>query len=71
MAFISGEEFSVYIKRGDSYLKSFKKLLVEIIGEFSRSLALTVRSTVRIMVGHVVRVILCIGFKIFLEAGCV
>uniref|UniRef100_A0A1I7WD53 ATP synthase subunit a n=1 Tax=Heterorhabditis bacteriophora TaxID=37862 RepID=A0A1I7WD53_HETBA len=39
-------------KEGDSYLKTFTILIVELVREFSRPLALTVRLTVNILVGH-------------------
>jgi F0F1-type ATP synthase membrane subunit a len=45
-------------KEGDSFLKTFSILLVEIVSEFSRPLALTVRLTVNIIVGHLIRMIL-------------
>uniref|UniRef100_A0A183GRL6 ATP synthase subunit a n=1 Tax=Heligmosomoides polygyrus TaxID=6339 RepID=A0A183GRL6_HELPZ len=67
LTFISSEKFSVYIRKGgDSYLKTFRILLVEIVSEFSRPLALTVRLTVNIIVGHLIRIMLYIGFENFL-----
>ena len=53
-------------KGGDSYLKTFSILMVEIVSEFSRPLALTVRLTVNIMVGHLIRIILYAGIENFL-----
>lgn len=59
LTFISGEKFSVYIRKGsDKYLKTLRMLLIEIVREFSRPLALTVRLTVNIMVGHLISIII-------------
>lgn len=59
LTFISREKFSIYIRKdGDSFLKTFRILIVEIVREFSRPLALTVRLTVNIMVGHLIRMML-------------
>nr|YP_009445102.1 ATP synthase F0 subunit 6 [Marshallagia marshalli]ATV81511.1 ATP synthase F0 subunit 6 [Marshallagia marshalli] len=59
LTFLSNEKFSIYMsKGGGSYLKTFSMLLVEIVSEFSRPLALTVRLTVNIMVGHLITVML-------------
>ena len=67
LTFISREKFSVYMRKGgDSYLKTFSILMVEIVSEFSRPLALTVRLTVNIMVGHLIRIILYAGIENFL-----
>nr|UDL72566.1 ATP synthase F0 subunit 6 [Phascolostrongylus turleyi] len=64
LTFISSEKFSVYMsKGGDSYMKTFSMLLVEIVSEFSRPLALTVRLTVNIMVGHLVSMMLYMGIE--------
>nr|YP_009312577.1 ATP synthase F0 subunit 6 [Contracaecum ogmorhini sensu lato South Africa]YP_009312589.1 ATP synthase F0 subunit 6 [Contracaecum ogmorhini sensu lato Pacific Canada]AOV63339.1 ATP synthase subunit 6 [Contracaecum ogmorhini sensu lato South Africa]AOV63351.1 ATP synthase subunit 6 [Contracaecum ogmorhini sensu lato Pacific Canada] len=53
--FISSEKFSVYItKEGDGFLKTFSMLLVEVVSEISRPLALTVRLTVNVLVGHMI-----------------
>jgi len=58
LSFISSEKFSVYIRKGgDSYLKTVSILLVEVVSEFSRPLALTVRLTVNIIVGHLIRML--------------
>lgn len=65
--FISREKFSVYIsKGGDTFIKTFSILLVEIVSEFSRPLALTVRLTVNIIVGHLISIIIYIGVENFL-----
>ena len=65
--FISSEKFSVYIsKGGDSYIKTFSMLIVEIVREFSRPLALTVRLTVNIIVGHLISIMLYIGMENYL-----
>nr|YP_011013865.1 ATP synthase F0 subunit 6 [Cylicocyclus ultrajectinus]WPY71319.1 ATP synthase F0 subunit 6 [Cylicocyclus ultrajectinus] len=67
LTFISSEKFSVYMsKGGDTYLKTFSMLLVEIVSEFSRPLALTVRLTVNIMVGHLISMMLYMGIENFL-----
>nr|UXK95545.1 ATP synthase F0 subunit 6 [Macropostrongyloides baylisi] len=67
LTFISSEKFSIYMsKGGDSYLKTFSMLLVEIVSEFSRPLALTVRLTVNIMVGHLISMMLYMGIENFL-----
>nr|QOS04436.1 ATP synthase F0 subunit 6 [Toxascaris leonina]QST20091.1 ATP synthase F0 subunit 6 [Toxascaris leonina] len=59
LTFISGEKFSIYItKAGDGFLKTFSMLLVEIVSEVSRPLALTVRLTVNVLVGHVISMML-------------
>nr|AHA52615.1 ATP synthase F0 subunit 6 [Chabertia ovina] len=64
LTFISSEKFSVYMsKGGDSYLKTFSMLMVEIVSEFSRHLALTVRLTVNIMVGHLISMMLYMGLE--------
>lgn len=65
LTFISREKFSIYIsKDGDSFLKTFSMLLVEIVREFSRPLALTVRLTVNIIVGHLIRMALYQGLEL-------
>ena len=59
IVFINSESFSVYIsKSGDNFLKTLRIFLVELVREFSRPVALTVRLTVNIIVGHLVRIIL-------------
>lgn len=65
LTFISSEKFSVYIRKGgDTYLKTVRMLLVEIVREFSRPLALTVRLTVNIIVGHLIRMMLYQGLEL-------
>nr|YP_004927927.1 ATP synthase F0 subunit 6 [Cucullanus robustus]ACV96763.1 ATP synthase F0 subunit 6 [Cucullanus robustus] len=55
MTFVSSEKFSIYMnKSGDKFLKTFSMLMVEVVSELSRPLALTVRLTVNIMVGHLI-----------------
>nr|YP_010519771.1 ATP synthase F0 subunit 6 [Macroponema beveridgei]UXP34548.1 ATP synthase F0 subunit 6 [Macroponema beveridgei] len=67
LTFISSEKFSVYMsKGGDTFLKTFSMLLVEIVSEFSRPLALTVRLTVNIMVGHLISMMLYMGIENYL-----
>nr|YP_009388744.1 ATP synthase F0 subunit 6 [Ancylostoma ceylanicum]ARU77169.1 ATP synthase F0 subunit 6 [Ancylostoma ceylanicum]BAV82618.1 ATP synthase F0 subunit 6 [Ancylostoma ceylanicum] len=67
LTFISSEKFSIYMsKGGDTFLKTFSMLLVEIVSEFSRPLALTVRLTVNIMVGHLISMMLYMGIENFL-----
>nr|ACX85124.1 ATP synthase F0 subunit 6 [Cooperia oncophora] len=64
MTFMSSEKFSVYMsKNNDKFLKTFSMLLVEIVSEFSRPLALTVRLTVNIMVGHLISMMLYMGVE--------
>lgn len=70
LTFMSREKFSVYLRKGgDSYLKTFRMLLVEIVSEFSRPLALTVRLTVNIIVGHLISIMLYIGLESYLGEG--
>lgn len=65
LTFISREKFSIYIRKdGDRFLKTFRMLLVEIVREFSRPLALTVRLTVNIIVGHLIRIALYQGLEL-------
>nr|YP_003434463.1 ATP synthase F0 subunit 6 [Mecistocirrus digitatus]ACX85088.1 ATP synthase F0 subunit 6 [Mecistocirrus digitatus] len=67
MTFMSNEKFSVYMsKSGDAYLKTLSMLMVELVSEFSRPLALTVRLTVNIAVGHLISMMLYIGVENFL-----
>nr|YP_003433734.1 ATP synthase F0 subunit 6 [Trichostrongylus vitrinus]ACX85100.1 ATP synthase F0 subunit 6 [Trichostrongylus vitrinus] len=67
LTFMSSEKFSVYMsKGGDSYLKTFSMLLVELVSEFSRPLALTVRLTVNIMVGHLISMMLYMSVENFM-----
>lgn len=67
LTFISREKFSIYMsKEGDSFLKTFSMLMVELVREFSRPLALTVRLTVNIMVGHLISMILYQGLELSL-----
>lgn len=67
LTFISSEKFSVYIRKGgDRFLKTLSMLLVEIVSEFSRPLALTVRLTVNIIVGHLIRIMLYMGVENFM-----
>nr|YP_007890347.1 ATP synthase F0 subunit 6 [Bursaphelenchus mucronatus]ACZ57367.1 ATP synthase F0 subunit 6 [Bursaphelenchus mucronatus] len=55
LSFLSSEKISIYFsKSGDTYLKTLSMLVVEIVSEFSRPIALTVRLTVNIMVGHMI-----------------
>lgn len=58
LVLFSGVKISVYLRKfGDLFLKTLSMLAVEVVSEISRPLALTVRLTVNIMVGH-----LLIGF---------
>nr|YP_007024795.1 ATP synthase F0 subunit 6 [Aelurostrongylus abstrusus]AFT65555.1 ATP synthase F0 subunit 6 [Aelurostrongylus abstrusus] len=62
---MSGVKFSVYLSKvGDSFLKTFSMLLVEVVSELSRPLALTIRLTVNVMVGHMI-----VGFLYILLEG--
>lgn len=45
-------------KSGDKFLKTLSMLAVELVREFSRPIALTVRLTVNIMVGHLISIII-------------
>lgn len=45
-------------KSGDKFLKTFSILAVELVSEFSRPIALTVRLTVNIIVGHLISIII-------------
>jgi F0F1-type ATP synthase membrane subunit a len=45
-------------KSGDKFLKTLRILAVELVREFSRPVALTVRLTVNIIVGHLISMIL-------------
>jgi F0F1-type ATP synthase membrane subunit a len=59
LTFISSEKFSIYIsKSGDKFLKTLSILAVELVREFSRPIALTVRLTVNIIVGHLISIML-------------
>nr|ACM88518.1 ATP synthase F0 subunit 6 [Toxocara vitulorum]ACR38967.1 ATP synthase subunit 6 [Toxocara vitulorum] len=72
LSFISSEKFSVYISKfGDGFLKTFSMLLVEIVSEVSRPLALTVRLTVNVLVGHMISMMLFQLLEFFLGFGYV
>ena len=59
ITFISSEKFSIYIRKsGDKFLKTLSILAVELVSEFSRPIALTVRLTVNIIVGHLISIML-------------
>lgn len=59
LTFISSDKFSIYIsKSGDNFLKTISILAVELVSEFSRPVALTVRLTVNIIVGHLISIII-------------
>nr|YP_003433810.1 ATP synthase F0 subunit 6 [Metastrongylus pudendotectus]ACX85136.1 ATP synthase F0 subunit 6 [Metastrongylus pudendotectus] len=63
---VSGFKFSVYLSKvGDVYLKSFSMMMVEIVSELSRPLALTIRLTVNITVGHLIIGFLYYGLEFF------
>nr|YP_010286278.1 ATP synthase F0 subunit 6 [Aphelenchoides medicagus]UKS08881.1 ATP synthase F0 subunit 6 [Aphelenchoides medicagus] len=67
LIFISSEKFSIYMsKEGDSFLKTLSMLMIELVSEFSRPIALTVRLTVNIMVGHLISMMLYQGLELFL-----
>ena len=53
-------------KGGDSYVKTFVMFLIELVREFSRPVALTVRLTVNIVVGHLISMRLYSGLELFL-----
>nr|UWI71665.1 ATPase subunit 6 [Strongyloides fuelleborni fuelleborni] len=53
LTFISSERFSLYLyKKGYNWFKAFFLIPIEIVSEFSRPLALTVRLTANVLVGH-------------------
>uniref|UniRef100_A0A7I5TZC1 F-ATPase protein 6 n=1 Tax=Strongyloides ratti TaxID=34506 RepID=A0A7I5TZC1_STRRB len=55
LTMISSQKFSVYMKKsGDGFFKTFFLLLVELVSEFSRPVALSVRLYANIMVGHII-----------------
>nr|ANG44567.1 ATP synthase F0 subunit 6 [Angiostrongylus cantonensis] len=55
LAMISSMKISVYLsKSGDKFLKTFSMLMVEVVSELSRPMALTIRLTVNVMVGHLI-----------------
>lgn len=58
-------------KEGDSYFKTLSILGVEFVSEFSRPLALTVRLTVNVMVGHLVSFMVYQLLEFFLGVGFV
>jgi F0F1-type ATP synthase membrane subunit a len=59
LLFIRSEKFSIYMRKGgDSYLKTLIIFLIEAVREFSRPVALTVRLTVNILVGHIISLVL-------------
>lgn len=65
LTFISSEKFSVYIRKGgDTYLKTLVLLGIESVSEFSRPISLTIRLTVNIIVGHLVRRVLYQMFEL-------
>jgi F0F1-type ATP synthase membrane subunit a len=45
-------------KEGDTFLKTLTMFFIELVREFSRPIALTVRLTVNIVVGHLIRMVL-------------
>lgn len=55
LVMISRMKISVYLsKSGDKFLKTFRILIVEVVRELSRPMALTIRLTVNVMVGHLI-----------------
>nr|YP_003097104.1 ATP synthase F0 subunit 6 [Angiostrongylus cantonensis]ACT88787.1 ATP synthase F0 subunit 6 [Angiostrongylus cantonensis] len=55
LVMISSMKVSVYLsKSGDKFLKTFSMLMVEVVSELSRPMALTIRLTVNVMVGHLI-----------------
>ena len=72
LTFISREKFSIYMsKEGDRFLKTLSILIVEIVREFSRPLALTVRLTVNVMVGHLISIMIFIGLELVCGVGLI
>ena len=69
---MSGEKFSIYLsKGGDRFIKTLRILMVEIVSEFSRPLALTVRLTVNVIVGHLISMIIYMSLEIVLGGGII
>jgi F0F1-type ATP synthase membrane subunit a len=67
LLFLRGEKFSIYMRKGgDSFLKTFIMFLIEVVREFSRPIALTVRLTVNILVGHMVSLVFYVLLESFL-----
>uniref|UniRef100_A0A0K0FLV9 F-ATPase protein 6 n=1 Tax=Strongyloides venezuelensis TaxID=75913 RepID=A0A0K0FLV9_STRVS len=55
LTFISSERFFLYLyKKGDNVFKSFFFIVIELISEFCRPVALTVRLTANVIIGHLV-----------------
>ena len=55
LVMVSGIKFSVYLsKLGDGFLKTVSIIMVEVVSELSRPLALTIRLTVNVTVGHLI-----------------
>ena len=53
LTFISRERFSLYLyKKGYNWFKAFFLIPIELVSEFRRPLALTVRLTANVLVGH-------------------
>ncbi len=72
LTFITSEKFSIYItKEGDGFLKTFRIMLVEVVSEISRPLALTVRLTVNVLVGHMISMMLYRLLELTLGSGYV
>lgn len=65
--FISREKFSVSMRKGgDSFTKTLVILMIELVREFSRPVALTVRLTVNILVGHMISLVFYSLFEFLL-----
>nr|BCD52146.1 ATPase subunit 6 [Strongyloides sp. EN-2020c]BCD52158.1 ATPase subunit 6 [Strongyloides sp. EN-2020c] len=65
---ISSQKFSVYFKKpGDGFFKTFFLLFVEIVSEFSRPIALSVRLFANIMVGHFISLAFYVFFECFYD----
>nr|YP_010575576.1 ATP synthase F0 subunit 6 [Varestrongylus eleguneniensis]UZM11416.1 ATP synthase F0 subunit 6 [Varestrongylus eleguneniensis] len=62
LVMMSSNKVSVYLsKSGDSFLKTFTMLLIEVVSELSRPVALTIRLTVNVMVGHLIVAMIYMG----------
>lgn len=61
---MSSNKISVYLsKSGDVFLKTFTMLIIEVVSELSRPVALTIRLTVNVIVGHLIVAMLYVGLQ--------
>ena len=70
LTFISSEQFFIYMsKDGDGFFKTLSMFLIELVSEFSRPIALTVRLTVNIIVGHLISMSLYMLFEVVIGSN--